>query len=401
MRQSDMNLFGLAAAISAPLAAQPPAFELSLIDGSSLVGKGLDWSGDRLRLDTGSGAVEVSIDRVFALHGAAVVAHDLPWIELAGGEVVRGTFVGGDKNGEWCEVQSPVLGRRRIAVDRIASVVFRPAQARSADLRLPAGVVEAMFQKAGIGLDTVPGSVHQFDGRGVLFQRTGEAQPKWFRGDDLIGLRLGSAEPRKARAPAELLTRTGDRIGVEPRGWHAGEFTVQFEDGSTAKLRASDVAALTWPRAGVVCLSSLTPAAVDERGFDGDVILPWQRDASVTGGPLCAGGRSHGRGLGVHSRCRLAYLVPEGTASFCTHVGIDDSALALLPRADVALRIVLDEREVFRAELKAGDPVRTVPPVPVKPGQRLSLEVDFGRGRDLADRVDWLSPVFLAGKAKS
>jgi hypothetical protein len=31
----------------------------------------------------------------------------------------------------------------------------------------------------------------------------------------------------------------------------------------------------------------------------------------------------------------------------------------------------------------------------VRSGQQLALEVDFGAGRDLGDRVDWLSPVFL------
>ena len=46
-------------------------------------------------------------------------------------------------------------------------------------------------------------------------------------------------------------------------------------------------------------------------------------------------------------------------------------------------------------ELAAGGAVQTVGPLEVQPGQVLSLEVEFGAGRDVGDRVDWLLPVFL------
>ena len=31
----------------------------------------------------------------------------------------------------------------------------------------------------------------------------------------------------------------------------------------------------------------------------------------------------------------------------------------------------------------------------VEPGDSITLEVDFGNGRDLGDRIDWLLPMFL------
>jgi hypothetical protein len=36
-----------------------------------------------------------------------------------------------------------------------------------------------------------------------------------------------------------------------------------------------------------------------------------------------------------------------------------------------------------------------VGPIRVQPGQVVSLEVEFGQGRDLGDRVDWLLCAFL------
>jgi hypothetical protein len=75
---------------------------------------------------------------------------------------------------------------------------------------------------------------------------------------------------------------------------------------------------------------------------------------------------------------------------------LDDSALALPVRGTVDVRVVAGTATLFEAkELAAGTSPRATGLLPVKPGQLLTLEVDYGKGRDLGDRVDWLMPVFL------
>jgi hypothetical protein len=197
------------------------------------------------------------------------------------------------------------------------------------------------------------------------------------------------------------VTRTGDRLGVDVVGWRDQRLQVRLEDGATVDVPLADLGCLTLLGGGAVFLSSLAPVEVRESAHDGDVLLPWQPDASVTGGPLVAGGRTHGRGLGVHSKSRLVFPVPEGAGAFLTRVAFDDEALRLPVRGIVDARVLAGDAVVFEAKgLAAGDAPRSSGLVPVRPGQRLTFEVDFAAGRDLGDRVDWLSPVFLPAAAK-
>ncbi len=113
-------------------------------------------------------------------------------------------------------------------------------------------------------------------------------------------------------------------------------------------------------------------------------------------------GRTWGSGIGVHSRSRLVYQVPAGAQAFCTRVGIDDSALALTPRANVDVRIQIGDKVAFEQKgLQPGVEPRSTGLLAVKPGDRVELLVDFGSGRDLADRVDWLLPVFLQAPGRN
>ena len=120
-----------------------------------------------------------------------------------------------------------------------------------------------------------------------------------------------------------------------------------------------------------------------------------------SGEALVAGGRTFGKGLGVHSRSRLYFAVPDGAARFWTRVAIDDTAAALLVRADVDVRVLLDGKIVFAKQgLGPGQSPLDSGQIAVAPGQELVLEVDFGKGRELGDRVGWLAPVFLPERSK-
>ncbi|HEU4419327.1 MAG TPA: NPCBM/NEW2 domain-containing protein, partial [Planctomycetota bacterium] len=171
----------------------------------------------------------------------------------------------------------------------------------------------------------------------------------------------------------------------------------ELEGGAIVDLRWSDLACLSFAGVGTF-LSDLKPGEVAESGFEGDVVYPWQRDHSAMGGPLLAGGRTHGKGLGVHSRSRLSFQVPEGCERVWTRVGLDDSAAELRVQADADVRVLVNGKLVFeKLGLSAGQPPQDTRALPVRPGDTVTLEADFGHGRELGDRIDWLSPVFLPG----
>lgn len=393
---------GLLALAAASLPAQDVhGCEVALLDGSVLAAESVAAEAQghwRLAL-AGGGSRRVALEEVLALHCAPVRPHPLPAAHLVGGDVVRGLLEGGDSGGNALELVSPVLGRVVLPVDRLACLVLRSEEASADDLVLPDGIDEALFLPARLGFDRVAGTVYQFGEGRVRFQAAGADEPRWYPERDLIGLRLAGGVARAAAAPAQLLTRAGDRLGVEYLGLQEGVLQVRLEQGREAAVRLADVGCLLFAREGVVFLSELTPAAADEAAFDGPVLLPWRRDATVTGDPLTVGGRTHARGIGAHSRSRLAFTVPEGAQAFWTRVAFDDAAQRLRVRGEADVRVELDGREVFAAEgLRAGDPPRSTGLLPVRPGQQLALVVDFGAGRDLGDRVDWLTPVFLPGR---
>src|SRR5262249_395960 len=183
------------------------------------------------------------------------------------------------------------------------------------------GVDEALFQKAALGFDRLAGVLHQFGDGGIRFQPDGQKEPRWFAVRELVGLRLRGAEARKQQAPFELLTRSGDRVGVALEGWRNGRLQIVLEDGRRVALVPGDIGCLSNLGGGAVFASTLAPASVVEASPDGDALMPWRRDRAVDGGPLQAGGRAHARGFGVHSRSRLVFAVPARAAPLWTPGG--------------------------------------------------------------------------------
>jgi hypothetical protein len=344
-------------------------------------------------LVVGGGRQHVTLDELLLVQGAPAQVVALPSLSFPDGDVVRGVIVGGDAAGNRVELLSPVLGRLEFSVDRIGAIaaagVRDPLQ-----LRLPEGVGEAIFLRATVGYDVLAGSLHRCGDRGMLFAPDGAAEPTWYATDAFVALRIGDATPRRTPAAACLSTRAGDRLGVALRAVSAETVQCELENGAVVDLRTSDLACLSFAGGGTF-LSDLAPVEVVESGFDTEVLHPWRRDLSVLGEPLVVGGRTHAKGLGVHSRSRLVFRVPADVAHFWTRVGLDDSSPALGVAADADVRVLVDGAVKFEQRALGAGAAKDSGLVPVQPGQVVALEVDFGRGRDIGDRVDWLSPVFL------
>jgi hypothetical protein len=374
-------------------------FEVALTDGRVLRASRLE--GDprsELSLTTGDRRMRVAAGELLAVHNVASTVVDLPSAWLAGGERVYGQLAGGDEAGDQLVLLSPVFGRVELRVDRVAAFaaagVLRPLR-----FELPSGVNEAILQRASVGYDVVAGVLHRFGDQGVRFQPEGADAARWFSPSEFVAWRVLEATPRRSPAAAELVTRTGDRLGIGVLAFTAETVRCQLDGGEVVEVRLADLSCLSFEGVGTF-LSDLEPARVDESGYEGEVVHPWQRDASATGGPLTTAGRTHAKGLGVQSRSRLEFRVPEGASSFWTRVGLDDSSAntGVLAEADVRV-LVGGEVRFERRALTAGPPLDTGL-LSVRPGQAVVLDVDFGRGRDIGDRVDWLSPVFLPGPGR-
>ncbi len=383
------------AAAAARLPSQAPrGLELDLRDGQKM-------SAERLLGDAESGLQaivngvpqQVSLGDLVAIRVGSATPPALLRIDLVGGDRMFGAIVGGDGNGDAVEVLSPVFGKRAVPIDRLLAVV-QPG-VHPGDQAVPEGVDEALFVPTKRGFDLVAGTLFRFGAQGLHFQTDGEDSARWYSPRAFSSLRLRGGVGRDEPAASTLWTRTADRLGVDVVRFGEDGVEVRLEGGAAATLRWSDVGCLVFD-AGLRHLSTMQPTAVVERGIDGRPVHRWRGDQSVVGGELLARGRAYGRGLGVHSMSRLTYTAPVGATHFRAAVALDDSVRLLPVRAHVEVRVLHNDREIFTADdLGVGQPVRDVGQHVVTAGDTITLEVAFGEGRDLGDRVDWLLPMFL------
>ncbi len=388
---------------AAPQSEASPPLELALRQGEVVRATALDGSvQDGFTASLPNGRLPIAGADLIAVHGVAARPVELAAVWLQGGDVVRGTLTGGDAAGNVVRLLSPVLGPIELEVDRIAAYVPRGggSDLTPARLELPDGVDEALFVRARIGYDLRVGRLHRFDPQGLRFALDDSDDPQLYREKAFVALRIGDPAPRERAPIATLVTRTGDRLGCDAVTFGAASVRIELETGRTVDVRYGDLGCLTL-HGNCRHLSELQPSAAVENGFDGPVVHPYRRNATALGGPLVASDRTHAMGLGVHSKSRLTFTVPPDCEAFWTRVALDDSAAALPLRANVDVRVLHNGITVFEQRgLETGDRPRDTGLIAVTPGMDLVLEVDFGKGRDLGDRVDWLTPVFLPAPSR-
>lgn len=378
---------------------------------SAIRGKG---AGRKLVFATKDVEIHVPWNEILALHGRSPKVSAPVAVYLAGGDELKGELRGGDDDGENFVLQSGALGSATVAVDRLQTLVFR-VRAPAAILRdfaIPkdAPYHEALFGRARRGFDVFDGDIERFTPQGVEFVRTGRLRPRLFLYKVLTGISLREAAVAESPGDWLLVTSNGDRLRVSLTRITEAAMSFATEFGAVT-LPHAQVSALTKLTGHRVFLSDLQPVRVEEIGSDASVAAPplftFRRDRTVSGGTLSkrrspadgylvVDGRTYAKGLGVHSRCILTFRVPAKAAFFHAKVAIDDEVKALGVKGDVDVLVRAGGKVLFHAEgLSRGQPPRTLGRLQVVPGSLLSLEVDFGKGMFLGDRVDWLSAVFL------
>lgn len=367
-----------------------------------------------LELATATGKVTIPFRDILGLQGPAPRVTAPVAVYLHGGGELKGELAGGDEDGDHLLVKSVALGARKLPVDRLASIVFRERTAGvgPAAFILPGDATcsEALFRKARRGFDLIPGELERFTPAGVLFADAGRSMPRLFRYATLAALSIRGGESAKRPADWMLVTVTGDRLRVALTRVQSATIEVETEFGPVT-LSRGQIAALTLLVGNRNFLSDLDPVRVAELGSDGDVsaepLFPFRRDRTVSEGMvaerrspaagfLVAGGHTYGKGLGAHSRCVLTYRVPAKMTRFHARVAIDDEVKLLGVMGDVDVRVRQGDKVLFQHQgLRCGQPPKNLGVLRVTPGALLTLEVGFGKGLFLGDRLDWLSAVFL------
>ena len=173
--------------------------------------------------------------------------------------------------------------------------------------------------------------------------------------------------------------------------------TAFSENDLTVPLSA--LSALLLPPSPQAVLADAQPVDVVEwsslAGGD-DVLFPWRRDLSVSGGPLRVGGVQAASGIGVHANAALTFVVPAGMASLRVTVGLVDEVLALPAEASVTFEILVDgERVAGTGVVREGEAPRVLRVDGLKDGQRIELRTADADDHDAGDRAAWVNGLFL------
>lgn len=137
----------------------------------------------------------------------------------------------------------------------------------------------------------------------------------------------------------------------------------------------------------VVYLSDLEPVGYRHIPFL-SLTWPYRRDANVLGRPLRVNGQWYAKGIGMHSRSRLTYVLDGNYTEFATEVALDEAAG---PEGSAVCYVFVGRELKYRSpELLPGAPPVAVR-VDVADAQSLTLVVDFAARGDAQDHVDWLN----------
>lgn len=240
------------------------------------------------------------------------------------------------------------------------------------------------------GLTTFPGALEALTAQGWTF-RVGD---RTLRGayDRAVGVVLADSR-NEMPFDAVLHTTSGDEIRGTMIAADSRGVEIQIGTITTARWPWKQVARIEFRSRRVVFLSDLDPVSSENRGWFG-TDWPYQRDRSTTGGPIRIGGRTYAKGLGVHSRSRLTFMVPDGCDRIAAIIGLDDAAV----RGNVVFRVLEGDKALYDSgPLAAGQrPVEIV--VPTGGAKRLTMEVDFGSGLDIGDHAIWGLARFLRNR---
>lgn len=156
-------------------------------------------------------------------------------------------------------------------------------------------------------------------------------------------------------------------------------------ESATQKIPLSALAKILPASDKIVFLSSLEPARVEETAVVGKAFA-YRKDLSVNGTPLQMKGRTYRKGLGVHSRTVLEYLLNNQYKNFAAIVGLDDSSGG---KGSVTFVVSIDGKELLRENFDSRKK-----PLPISfsvaGAKILRLLVDYGEDRlDFADHADW------------
>ena len=232
----------------------------------------------------------------------------------------------------------------------------------------------------------VHGAASNVDGNELIFHY--QDQDRRINLAKLIGIVFAqrSAASKPDDSFHEVLRFTdGEQISGQWKLLAGNRITLETDGAKQVKFPMGAVASIEFRNGRITYLSDLTPAKIEQTPFF-DQIIPFKTDSALGGGPLRLGNRIYDKGLAVHSRCVLEYDLGGRFDRFRTTMGFEPVTGAM---GDAIVRVLGDGKPLYENTTAKG----TDSPVPIDVDangiSHLTLQVDFGNGQDVGDRVVW------------
>jgi hypothetical protein len=250
--------------------------------------------------------------------------------------------------------------------------------------------------------DTVRGIIAGVEGGRVLVQRPDAAEPLPVPVDSIQSVQFaataapaGAGGGRDARG-FRLRLGDGSSIPATSVTLDAGKLNADLGDGKPRPIDLSRVAGVEQVNGPAAWLSGRRPSEnlyVPFFGTGQD--FPARMDAAADGSrELRFGGRLFTRAIGVHAYSRLTWPLDGSYAAFRTQYAVDER----LAHADMTVRIKAGDKVVHERQGVRAGTLSPVVVVDLAGAKTLTLEVDYGSGTDVQDRLVWLEPALLRKK---
>jgi len=259
-------------------------------------------------------------------------------------------------------------------------------QAKAEAMKTARGDEDVAFVRKEKDADIVAirGAAVGVDGDELVFRYEGE--DRRINLSKIIGI-VFAQHPAKPDDSFHQVVRfvDGEQVSGRWRSLENNILSLETVSGKQTKFQLSSVAGIDFRNGRIVYLSDLTPTKVEQTPFF-DEVIPYKTDAALDGSPLRLGDQAYDKGLAVHSRCVLEYDLGGRFDRFKTKMGFEPGAGAL---GDASVRVLGDGKALYENARAKGTDSPVAIDVDTTGISQLTLEVDFGEGQDVGDRIVW------------
>ena len=376
---------------AAPPPPKPPAPQISTVEGDSFEGRLVAIANSQAAFQVNGQRRAVSLRDLFVIslapHEELMARPGRKVVVLASGGMLAAESLsaGGGKI-----ILSGGLARAEVEMSSV-SLIYLPGPRERPDA-LAKMYKEIRLDRAAadylIALDEkgkwvrVSGALKSADAEKVVFQY--KKADRTIRTSSVRVIQLARIPGRKTPPIGSLVGKDGSILPFSAIEYVGAKLSVTAEGVSDLAVKLSDVAEIRFNSDRSVYLADLEPAKVLQVGMF-DVVFPFRKNRSTTGGPLRLGGQTYARGLGLHSRCDLTYKLDGEYVAFVALAGIDDKAPA---RGSATLKVLGDGKELIEPLKLAGGAQGVPVRCSLKGVKTLKIVVDFGDdGTDIGDHV--------------